>query len=80
MVAKVRLCLLESSRSIAKASLSVMILKSLFLYYNAGHNNLAKTSNCVFLSRKVDIAELPPLPISMLFLKCLSVNMLRLQH
>ena len=32
MVAKVRFWLLESSRSIAKALLSVMILKSLFLY------------------------------------------------
>ena len=32
LVARVRFCLLESSRSIAKASLSVMILKSLFLY------------------------------------------------
>ena len=32
MVAKVRFWLLESSRLIAKASLSVMILKSLFLY------------------------------------------------
>ena len=32
MVAKVRFWLLESSRSIAKASLSVMILKSSFLY------------------------------------------------
>ena len=32
MVAKVRIWLFESSRSITKASLSVMILKSLFLY------------------------------------------------
>ena len=32
MVAKVRFWLLESSRLIAKASFSVMILKSLFLY------------------------------------------------
>ena len=32
MVAKVRFWLLESSRLIAKASLSVMILKSLLLY------------------------------------------------
>ena len=32
MVAKVRFWLLESSRSIAKASLSVMILKSSLLY------------------------------------------------
>ena len=32
MVAKVRFSLLESSRLIAKASFSVMILKSLFLY------------------------------------------------
>ena len=28
--------------------------------YNAGQNNLAKTSYCVFLSRKGDISELPP--------------------
>ena len=48
--------------------------------YNAGQNNLAKTSNCVFLSRKGDFSELPPPPISILFLKCLSVNELRLQH
>ena len=33
MVARVRFCLVESSRSIAKASLSVMILKSLFLFF-----------------------------------------------
>ena len=32
MVAKARFWLLESSRLIAKASFSVMILKSLFLY------------------------------------------------
>ena len=32
MVAKVKFWLLESSRLIAKASFSVMILKSLFLY------------------------------------------------
>ena len=32
MVAKVKFWLLESSRSIAKASLSVMMSKSLFLY------------------------------------------------
>ena len=32
MVVKVRFCLLESSRSIARASLSVMILKSSFLH------------------------------------------------
>ena len=30
--------------------------------YNAGQNNLAKTSNCVFLSRKGDISEVPPSP------------------
>ena len=33
MVAKVRFWLSESSRLIAKASFSVMILKSLFLYF-----------------------------------------------
>ena len=27
--------------------------------FNAGQNNLAKTSDCVFLSRKGDISELP---------------------
>ena len=30
--------------------------------YNAGQNNLAKTANCVFLSRKGDLLELPPSP------------------
>ena len=30
--------------------------------YNARQNNLAKTANCVFLSRKGDILELPPSP------------------
>ena len=29
------------------------------LALNAGQNNLAKTSNCVFLSRKSDLSELP---------------------
>ena len=29
---------------------------------NAGQNNLEKTSNCVFLSRKGYISELPPSP------------------
>ena len=38
--------------------------------HNAGQSNLAKTANCVFLSRKGDILELPPPQISMLFLKC----------
>ena len=27
--------------------------------YNAGQNNLAKTSSCVFLNRKGDFSELP---------------------
>ena len=43
---------------------------------NAGQNNLAKTSNCVFLSRKGDFSELPSPRISKLFLNCLSVNVL----
>ena len=37
MVAIVRFWSLESSSSIAKASLSVMILKSSFLYLQLGH-------------------------------------------
>ena len=46
----------------------------------SGQNNLAETSNCVFLSRKGDFSELHSPPISMLFLKCLSVNAPQLQH
>ena len=41
---------------------------------------MAKTSCRLFLSRKGDIAELPPSPISMSLLKCLSVKVLRLQY
>ena len=42
---------------------------------------MAKTSCYVFLSRKGDISEPPlPSPISMLFLKCLSLKVLRRQH
>ena len=32
------------------------------MIYNAGQNNLAKTSNYVFLNRKSDFSELPPSP------------------
>ena len=48
--------------------------------YNAGQNILAKIPDCIFLNRKGDFLELLPPPISMLFLKCLSVNVPRLQH
>ena len=44
--------------------------------HNAGQNNFAKTSDCVFLSRKVHFLELPLPPVSMLILKHLSVNVL----
>ena len=34
---------------------------------NAGQNNLAKTSDCIFLSRKGDISEFSPPPVSMTY-------------
>ena len=46
MVAKVTFWLLERSGLIAKASFSVMILKSLFLY------SLCITRPCVYFTRK----------------------------
>ena len=57
MVAKVKFWLLENSSSIAKASLSVMILKSSFLYS-------LFTTRPLF-TRKV---TLPPWPIERSFL------------
>ena len=57
MVAKVRFWLLESSRSISKASLSVMILKLLFLY------SLFATRS--YFMRK---ATPPPQPVEQSFL------------
>ena len=57
MVDKVRFWSLESSRSIAMASLSVMILKSLFLY------SLFTTKPC--FTRK---ATPPPWPVERSFL------------
>ena len=38
-------------------------------YYNAGQSILAKTSNCIFLSRKGDFSELPPSPNFIVVLK-----------
>ena len=56
MVAKVRFWLFESSRLIAKASFSVMILKSLFIY------SLFMTRPC--FTRK---ATPPPWPVKRSF-------------
>ena len=43
----------------------------ILLIYNAGQNNLAKTSNCMIVGRKGDFSDLPFPPISMLLLRCL---------
>ena len=60
------------------AHLAQFLNVTVVLTYNAGQNNLAKTSDCIFLIRKGDFLELPPPPsrISMFFLWRLSVNVL----